>query len=557
MPPPPLAAQPHYEALRSLASRRLAAHIWWRRTSVFLPALAPPAFHEAIKNRLGWLDAPDDAARHIAGLDLFAAGVRRDGLTDIYLIGMGGSSLAAEVIRDLSPPAARGPRLTVLDTTDERRIRDVSERLAPERTLFVVASKSGSTIEVTALERHFWSLLARRRGGPARAQFVAVADPETPLAAHATEERYRSIFLNRPDIGGRYSALSLFGLVPAALLGFDLRAYVGSAQRMAAACRPDTVENPGLALGAFLSAEAAAGRDKLTLLTSPSLLSLGAWIEQLVAESVGKDGRGVLPIVGEPLGAPDEYDKDRTFVALVAPGDAATDAAQQGLESTGRFVMRFDVKPADLGGEFFRWEFATAVLGSLLGVNPFDEPNVRDAKLRTAAQLEYRAKTGAFRIDPPFENQPGCLVRLSKAIKAHDPGGRYLAILDYLPADPGRDAVIGELRAGHRRATGHATTYGVGPRYLHSTGQYHKGGPNTGMFVVLTSVDATRTPAPNEGYSFSSLRFAQALGDFEALVAAGRDVVHCHFDTPPPDLAATILRLIRPLMPPIAGPFGL
>ena len=538
---------PPDELVRSLASRKIASHIWWRHTSVFLPAMAPPAQHDVVKNRLGWLDAPDDAARQVAELDVFAAGVRRDGLTDLYLIGMGGSSLAAEVLRDV--PAQHGTlaRLTVLDTTDERRIRETSERLAlaPERSLVLVSSKSGSTIEVTALERHFWSLLARRRGGPAGAQFVAVADPETPLAALARERAYRRLFLNRADIGGRYSALSFFGLVPAALLGLDLRALISSAQRVAASCRADAVSNPGLALGAFLSAQAAAGRDKLTLLTSPDLASLGAWVEQLVAESTGKDGRGMLPVVGEPVGAPDDYGPDRAFVALVSPGDEATGAIAAVLDAAGRPVLRLDVGPADRGGEFFRWEFGTAVLGTSIVVNPFDEPNVRDAKARTAAQLEHRATTGNFRIDPALEQQAGYLVRASRSVRPRDPGGRYLAILDYLPDDPSRAEVIARIRVHHRHATGQATTYGVGPRYLHSTGQYYKGGPNTGLFVLLTGADKSRTPVPGEAYSFNSLRYAQALGDFEALVATDRDVVHCHFETPPGDLETAIQHAIK------------
>ena len=542
-PPAPI---PPDNLLAAMASQKIASHIWRRRASIFLPAMAPPALFEAIEQRLGWLDAPSDAARQIADLDVFVASVRREGFTDVVLLGMGGSSLAAEVLRDVPVPRPAGARLTVLDTTDEGAIRAVSSRLAPERTLFVVASKSGATIEVSSLERHFWSLLSSRRGGVGT-QFVAITDPETALAEHAARHGYRRTFLNRPDIGGRYSALSLFGLVPAALLGWDLRTLVGSGQRMAAACGRDSTANPGLATGAFLAAEALGGRDKLTLLASPGLLSFASWIEQLVAESSGKEGRGVLPVVGEPFGEPAEYGADRAFVALLLPGDDATEAQARRLEDAGRRVLRLAMPPAELGGEFFRWEFATAVLGTSLRVNPFDEPNVRDAKTRTGAHLAYRAEGGNFRIDPPLERRAGWLMRMSRSHRPRQPGPRYLALLDYLPADAARADLIARLRVNYRRATGHATTHGVGPRYLHSTGQYHKGGPNTGLFVLITGADATRTQVPDQNYSFSSLKYAQALGDFEALVAAGRDVVHCHFEAAPADLEGVLDQAIASL----------
>lgn len=545
--PPPFA-----DMLASLASRRVATQIWQRDTATFLPPSAAAEAHAAVRQRLGWLDAPTDAVAQVAEVEAFSGGARDDGLHDVYLLGMGGSSLCAEVLRDGPGARTSACRLTVLDTTDERAVRDVSEQLAPERSLFLVASKSGSTTEVTALERHFWSIMSQRApDGACGAHFAAVTDPGTSLAGLAEERRYRRTFMNRPDIGGRYSALSLFGLVPAALLGLDLRALVASAQRMAASCRVDSTANPGLALAAFISAEAAAGRDKLTLLTSAPWAPLGAWIEQLVAESTGKDGRGVLPIVGEPAGAPDDYGPDRAFVAIASPDDpapASTLALAQALEAEGRPVLRLEVRPDDLGAEFFRWEFATAVVGTVLGVNPFDEPDVRAAKSRTAAQLEALRTAGAFRVDPPLEPRAGCLLRLSRSARPRDPGPRFLAILDYLPGEAGRAGVIARVRADHRRATGQATTHGVGPRYLHSTGQYHKGGPNTGVFVLLTGVDATRTAVPGESYSFSALKHAQALGDFDALVAAGRDVAHIHVEDSAAPVGELITRAIRGLL---------
>jgi hypothetical protein len=299
---------------------------------------------------------------------------------------------------------------------------------------------------------------------------------------------------------------------------------------MAAACRTETPDSPGLALGTFMGTQAASGRDKLTLLLPPALDPLGVWIEQLVAESTGKNGRGVLPVVGEPVGVATEYGRDRAFV-LVTSTDG-TDAAATGtsLEAAGHPVFRIKTTAADLGGEFFRWEVATAVAGVVLGVNPFDEPNVKDAKQRTQRQLDMATARGTFHLEPPLEAKDGFKRREHRG--AAPVGGRYVAILDYVATDATRGATIDRVRAALRRRTGLASTYGVGPRYLHSTGQYHKGGPNTGTFVLITATDATTTQVPGEPYSFRTLKEAQAIGDFEALVAAGRTVMHYHVDDP-------------------------
>lgn len=497
---------------------------------------------DAIRHRLGWLDAPAAINGHLVTLEQFVAGVRADGLTEAVLLGMGGSSLCAEVLRDVPSARRDGCRLTVLDTTDERAIRAVTERLDPTRTLFLVASKSGSTIEVTSLEQHFW----QRMGSGSGRHFVAITDPETSLETLARQRGYRHTFINPPDIGGRYSALSLFGLVPAALLGLDPGALEQSAVEMARQCEADDVANPGLALGAFMATHAASGRDKLTLLCSSEMDPFGAWAEQLVAESTGKEARGVLPVVGEPFGRVDEYGTDRAFVVIASGrGDAVT--LGNALERAGHPVFRIGAGPNDLGAEFFRWEFATAVAGAALALNPFDEPNVRDAKTRTAAQLASKSAHGAFRIEPPFVKGEGYSRRESRA--THGAGGRrrYIAILDYLPADGRRQRLMSDLRATLRRRTGLATTHGIGPRYLHSTGQFHKGGPNTGIFVLLTATDASATPVPGTDYTFSTLKQAQALGDFEALTANGRDVVHYHLDDPRADFGDTLERLLGKL----------
>jgi len=534
--------------LTALASGRIASRIWRRDPAVFVGARAAESVQEAINGRLGWLDAPAAIADHVPRLAEFAGSIRTDGLNDVFLIGMGGSSLCAEVFRDVPGFRDRSCRLGVLDTTDERAIRATTEALDPAHTLFIVASKSGSTIEVSSLERHFFSIMSDRLDGRAGPHFVAVTDPGTVLESLAVDRRYRDTFINPPDIGGRYSALSLFGLVPAALLGLDIAALGRSAERMAVQCHGDADDNPGLRLGAFLAQNAAEGRDKLTLPLSEELAPLGPWIEQLVAESTGKDSRGVLPIVGEPVGRVAEYAADRAFVSMSTTPDGVAAPLVRDLEAAGCPVLRIPSSTAELGAEFFRWEFATAVTGAALAMNPFDEPNVREAKLRTQAQLDLKHAHGAFHFDPPFERGDGYSRREFRPTwQPASPRRRYLAVLDYLPADERRADLIGQLRANVRRRTGLATTHGIGPRYLHSTGQFHKGGPNTGVFVLLTAVDATATPVPGLPYTFSTLKLAQALGDFEALVANGREVIHYHLDDPTADFTVVLSRLLERL----------
>ena len=531
--------------LTALASGQIASRIWRRDPAVFVGNRAPESVQEAINGRLGWLDAPAAIPDLVERLHDVTQSVRADGLTDVFLVGMGGSSLCAEVFRDVPGVRARSCRLAILDTTDERTIRAATESLNPARSLFVVASKSGSTIEVTALERHFFAEMSERLGGEAGSHFVAVTDPGTELEALAIDRRYRDTFINPPDIGGRYSALSLFGLVPAALLGLDIGTIGRSAERMAAECHSDTEANPGLILGSFMAHHAAEGRDKLTLLMSDDIAPLGAWIEQLVAESTGKDSRGVLPVVGEPSGAAGEYGNDRTFVSVSTTPDGVASPLVRELERAGHPVLCIATSPMELGAEFLRWEFATAVAGAALSMNPFDEPNVREAKLRTQAQLDAKTANGSFRLELPFERGEGYSRREFRPTwQPASPRRRYLALLDYLPADDRRPALISRLRATIRRRSGLATTYGVGPRYLHSTGQFHKGGPNTGVFVLLTAADATATPVPGKPFTFSTLKQAQALGDFEALVANGREVVHYHLDDPAADFTTVLERLL-------------
>ena len=435
--------------------------------------------------------------------------------------------------------APGSPQLHVLDTTDERTITGAAARMVPERTWFVVASKSGGTVEVASMERFFWSRMTTALGATAGRHFVAITDPDTSLATLAATRGYRETFINPADIGGRFSALSLFGLVPTALLGASARDLLSAGAAMAEGCRQENHANAGFELGAFIAAAAMAGRDKLTVLLPPSLSRLGLWIEQLVAESTGKHGKGALPVVDEPIGAPDEYGQDRAFVAIATDRDRPDKDGLAAIHAAGHPLLSLTTRLDGVGAEFFRWEFATAVAGAALGINPFDEPNVAEAKEKTKKLLA--AYSSARRLT---ETGPQAV---SDDVRAHTRGfsgataadviraavsevkpGDYVAFLSYLPPDPAIEQAVAKIRDAIRKQTRAATTFGVGPRYLHSTGQYHKGGPNTPLTFLMTADDATETEIPEAGYSFSVLKRAQALGDFETLEAHGRRVVRLH-----------------------------
>jgi hypothetical protein len=427
----------------------------------------------------------------------------------------------------------------VLDTTDEQTITNAAGRMNPAKTWFLVASKSGGTVEVASMERFFWSSVSAALGDRAGRQFVAVTDPDTALQKLAGARGYRHVFINPADIGGRFSALSLFGLVPTALIGASPRDLLSAGAAMAEGCRQENHSNAGFELGAFIGAATLAGRDKLTVVLPPSLALLGLWIEQLVAESTGKQGKGALPVVDEPLGRPDEYGQDRAFVAISTDRDAPDRGMLAALHAAGHPVLNLTTRLDGVGAEFFRWEFATAVAGAALGINPFDEPNVSEAKEKTKNLLA--AYTANRRLPEPDQLAESDDVRVSTrgfggtspadvvrtAVDEVKPGD-YVAFLSYLPAEAATEQVVAEIRAAIRKKTRAATTFGVGPRYLHSTGQYHKGGPNAALVFLITADDATTTEVPETDYSFSVLKRAQALGDFEALEAHGRRVVRLH-----------------------------
>lgn len=518
--------KPHYQAAATLADRLLHDKVVeriWNRDPGAWSAEPGSADARSIETRLGWLDIGSTMPPHMAQVERLRDDVRAEGFEAVYLLGMGGSSLCAEVLRSVFGVSEGYPQLTVLDTTDELTLTGAAARMDPRRTIFVVASKSGSTVEVASMERYFWQEMTRAVGERAGGHFIAITDPGTALYELAIARGYREIFVNPPDIGGRFSALSLFGLVPAALIGAPVDALLSGGAAMAEGCRQHNHANAGLELGAFMAAAAADGRDKLTVALAPSFASLGLWIEQLVAESTGKHGKGLLPVVDEPLGRPDEYGSDRAFVSIASESDAADEERLAALEAAGFPVMRLSIRHDGLGAEFFRWEFATAVAGVSLGINPFDEPNVAEAKARTK-ELLAQGVGGDVAAGPSS-------AQARQVLEAVRPGD-YVAFLSYLPGASDTEAAIGEIRTAIRSRTKAATTFGLGPRYLHSTGQYHKGGPNTCIAVVLTADDATKTPIPEAGYTFSTLKLAQALGDVQALEAHGRRVVRMHFGDP-------------------------
>jgi transaldolase/glucose-6-phosphate isomerase len=479
------------------------AHRIWKKDDT----LWGPAGQPEVANRLGWLTTVDTILEGIDDLEAFAAEIRDEGFTDVVLLGMGGSSLAPEVIRQSFGDQAGWPSLHVLDSTDAGAIRSVQDRVDLDRTLFLVSTKSGGTIETLSLFKHFWSLRSDGR------RFVAITDPGSGLADLANEHGFRRTFLNDPDIGGRYSALSYFGLVPAALMGADVRGLLDRAGVAEQNCLTfdSSNTNSGLWLGLAWGELALAGRDKLTYVVDPPLQSFGLWVEQLIAESTGKHGKGIVPIVGEPLGEPDSYGDDRTFLYLrhVDQPDADTDAKVDALAKAGHpVIIRTIHGPTDLGRLFFFAEFAIAVVGWVLEINPFDQPNVQEAKDATSRVL----KEGG-------EDQPDADDDALRALLGGLGAPSYLAIMGYLEPSAEVDAAVAELRAAIRDATKSATTYGYGPRFLHSTGQLHKGGAPTGRFLQLVHDADQDVDVPEADWSFTRLKHAQAIGDLETLRA--------------------------------------
>jgi transaldolase / glucose-6-phosphate isomerase len=534
--------------LEAWTYERVAERLWAKDGSLWAASGTAP---DEVAAWLGWLDLPDAMAERVTELEHLARDVREDGYRRAAVLGMGGSSLAPELFARVfgwaggaeasGAASPDGLELRILDSTHPDVVRGFRSWASEHRTLFVVSSKSGTTTEPNAYQA------AMAEVAPAL-DFVAITDPGTELAELARAQEFRAIVEAPPDVGGRYSALSVFGLVPAALTGVDLAGLLERARRMAEACRTaDAAENPGLRLGAAIGEAALAGRDKLTILASPRLAAFGDWAEQLVAESTGKAGTGIVPVVGEPVGEPDAYGEDRYFVVVRTLGDDGWEELTGDLRRRGHPVEEIVIDdPLEIGAEFVRWEVATAAAGIVLGIDPFDQPNVQESKDATKELLStYRAK-GALPVPAPVVSEPGLAATADPEVLDDTPvsvedaveqllgsvtGGRdYVALLAYVPPD--RDVVerLQRLRARIRDATGAATTLGFGPRFLHSTGQLHKGGPDTGVFLQLTADPRRDLPIPGWEESFGTLIAAQALGDLAALQRRGRRALRLHTD---------------------------
>jgi transaldolase / glucose-6-phosphate isomerase len=505
---------------------------------------------------LGWLGITNDQLAHLQRLTGIAEAARKAGFAHALLLGMGGSSLCPEVLKKTFGVIPGHPELHVLDSTDPAQVRAVAKSIDLTRTLFIVSSKSGSTLEPNVFKQYFFERVCGLVGAEeAPRRFLAITDPGSKLQTLAESDGFRGVFFGFPDIGGRYSALSDFGLVPAAIMGVDVAKLLERTEEMVAACMPTVPveENPGVVLGTILGVAARElGRDKLTLIASPGIEALGAWLEQLVAESTGKDGKGLVPVDREAVRSPEVYGSDRLFVhlRLRSSPDAAQDEAVRALERSGQPLVRIEVDdPYDLGEEFFRWEIATAVAGSILGIHPFDQPDVEASKAATRKLTAEYEKQGAFPAETPLYAGEGVRLYTDEAnaaqlkrtgpesqtleglLEAHldrlRPGD-YFALLAYLEMNEANERTLQAIRHAVRDTRHVATCLEFGPRFLHSTGQAYKGGPNTGVFLQITCDDAVDLPVPGQGYTFGVVKAAQAAGDFQVLAERGRRLLRVH-----------------------------
>ncbi|MHB8717776.1 MAG: bifunctional transaldolase/phosoglucose isomerase [Candidatus Dormibacteria bacterium] len=543
---------PVAEVLDAHATQEVARRLWDRDPGLYKPGDSAAA--ASVANRLGWLDVIDTMRTEIPRLLGLGSEVHEAGFRACVLLGMGGSSLCPEVLRQSFGSAAGQPELHVLDTTDPAAVDALSRSLDPRTTIFIVSSKSGTTLETRSHLEHFWSWLTEAGVTDPGSHLICVTDPGSPLGTLARERGFRHLFENPPDIGGRYSALSFFGLVPAAVIGIDLHTLLERAERMRAQCRPGTPAalNCGLVLGTVLGLMQRSGRDKVTILAPPRIAAFSLWAEQLIAESTGKEGRGLVPIGDEPIGEPAVYGDDRLFVVLRLRDDPADFEAEVGaLRAAGLPMVVLQLEDLlDLGAEFFRWEFATAVAGASLGINPFDEPNVQESKDNTNRVLARVEAGGPLLDEEPALRDDGMALygetgRDSIAAAVGDflgavRPGDYVALMAYVTPTAENEAALQRLRVAIRDEHRVATTLGFGPRFLHSTGQLHKGGPPTGVFIQVTSDDRVDVPIPGQPFTFSTLKQAQAAGDLQSLRQHGRRVIRLHVSG---DLAVRLSRL--------------
>ena len=532
------------KALDRIARRNIVSRIWDHDWTVWEDK------DKEISNRLGWLEAPGEAKADLADYERFVQSVREDGFEDALLMGMGGSSLAPEVFSKAFRRKKGFLRLHILDSTSPHAVRAAQKKLNLRKTLFIVSSKSGTTVETLSFFHYFYSWVAEALGEEeAGRHFVAVSDPGTPLVAQAGRYKFRRIFFGKADIGGRFSAFSAFGLVPAALLGIDLRRLLEDAVKISRLCRrPEARQNPGAWIGAFIGEAAGAGLDKLTFIMSDSLETLFPWLEQLIAESTGKDGKGILPVLETcPLGA-GAFGRDRIFVLVQRGHDIALDRAVSCLKRRRLPFIRFRMDDSlELAGHFFLWEMATAVAGNILGLNPFDQPNVESAKRMTKDVLKSFYETGVFTSEAPKAVASG--IRFYSARSARRPEKiltdfvaaarerNYLVVQAFMAPTPKVMGLIHELVQSLRQKTRVPVTLGFGPRYLHSTGQLHKGDGGSGLFLQLVDWDVEDVAVPDieaspcPARTFGALKAAQAWGDYMALRELGRKIVRLDLGT--------------------------
>ena len=525
--------------LESVAAERIVPRIWRRESHLWSD---DEDARSIIRNSLGWMPVVEQMDDNVDELEGFARRIREDGFKHVVVLGMGGSSLCPEVLRRTFGTVEGAPKLHVLDSTVPATVARIEAELDLPSTLFIVSSKSGGTTEPRVFHHYFLDRMKALKGDRAGENFIAITDPNTALGKEAIRDGFRRVFVNRADIGGRYSALTYFGLVPAAVAGYDVRRMLDRAMHAVQACGATVpvLANPGAKLGAVLGGLAKNGRNKVTFVTPAPIDSLGLWIEQLLAESTGKNGTGIIPVAGEPLGPPEVYGNDRVFVSITVDGtDDGSSEKLDVLAAAGHPVVRHVLStPVGLGVEFFLWEFATAVAGAVLGINAFDQPNVQESKDNTVQLLETYAMSGSLPATETTATDGTLTVSggsaadsVEAAISAHLAGvaaGDYVAITQYIDESPARDAVLSKIRTRIRDHHRVATTTGYGPRFLHSTGQLHKGGPATGVFIQLMADDASDIAIPGESYTFGVLKQAQALGDYESLASRGLRAIRIH-----------------------------
>ncbi|MBD3233006.1 MAG: glucose-6-phosphate isomerase [candidate division Zixibacteria bacterium] len=510
-----------------------------------------------ILNSLGWLNVVEEMKDRADDLKAFAKEIKSRGFTKILHMGMGGSSLAPEVIAKRFAPVLNDsgyPELMILDSTNPEAIKNIEDSVDLRKTIFIVASKSGSTTETDCFYSYFFSKLENEVGGEAGSQFIAITDPDSKLEEIARERRFRRCFLNFRDIGGRYSALSYFGMVPAALAGINVKTFLENAKETADRNKPEvsTNQNPGAILGLFMGILATRGRDKVTFISPPEMEPLGDWLEQLIAESIGKEGKSIVPIANEKSGSPEVYGTDRQFVWFSNDGDKDAETLVEKLIDNGHPVVKIHVGDAySLASEFYRWEMATAVAGAVMGINPFDQPNVQESKDITKEVLEDYSTSGSLSREPVSFEANGIEViaqtnamELTTALREFlfsRREGDYLALMAFINPSAENTGLLQEVRHHIRDEYRIATTLGFGPRFLHSTGQMHKGGADNGLFIQITGDEPVDLEIPGKGFGFKTLINAQAAGDYRALVRHNRRILKFHLKG---DVSAKIKELL-------------